>query len=70
MLGRTMTVFSRWIAGGMYQFVEQTIAVFSRRIVGGMYQCVEQNNGSVLAVDSWMYVPMCGAEQCQCSHGG
>ena len=46
------------------------MAVISRWIAGGMYQCVEKNSGSGLTVDSWRYVPMCEAEQCQCSHGG
>ena len=46
-----MTVISRWIAEGMYQYVEQ-------------------NSGSDITVGSWRYIPMCGAEQWQCSHGG
>ena len=41
------------------------MAVFSRRIAGGIYLCVEQNSGSDITVDSWRYVPMCGAEQWQ-----
>ena len=41
-----MTVISRWIAEGMYQYVEQ-------------------NSGSDITVDSWRYVPICGAEQWQ-----
>ena len=46
------------------------MAMISRWIAGGMYQYVEQNSGSVLSVDSWRYVPMCGAEEWQWSHGG
>ena len=46
------------------------MAVVSRWIAGGMYKCVEQNSGSVITVDSWRYVSMCGAEQWQCYHGG
>ena len=46
------------------------MAVFSRRIAGGMYQCVEQNSGSNITVNSWRFVPICGAEQWQCFHGG
>ena len=45
------------------------MAVVSRWIAEGMYQCVEQNSGSVLLVDSWRYVAMCGADHRQCSHG-
>ena len=65
-----MAVFSPRIAGGMYQYVEQTsgsgLTVDSWRYV----PCVEQNSGSVLTVESWSYVPMCGADQWQWSHGG
>ena len=46
------------------------MAGISRWIAGGMYQCVEQNSGSVLMEDSWWYIPECGAEQWQWSHGG
>ena len=46
------------------------MAVISRWIAGGMYQYVEQNSGSDITVGSWRYIPMCGAEQWQCSHGG
>ena len=46
------------------------LAVFSRKIAGGMYQCMKQTSGSGLTVDSWRYVPMCGADQWQWSHGG
>ena len=41
------------------------MAVLSRWIAGGMNLCVEQNSGSDITVDSWGYVPMCGAEQWQ-----
>ena len=46
------------------------MAVISRWIAGGMYQCVEQYSDSVLSEDSWWYIPMCGADQWQCYHGG
>ena len=46
------------------------MAVFSGRIAGCMYQCVEQISCSDITVDSWRYVPICRAEQWQCSLGG
>ena len=46
------------------------MAMFLRRIAGGMYQCVNQKSGSDITVDSWRYVPICGAEQWQCCLGG
>ena len=45
------------------------VAVLSRWIAGCMYQYVEQTSDSVLSVDSLRYVPICGADQWQCSHG-
>ena len=42
------------------------MAVISRWIAGGMYQYVKQTSGSGLTVDSWWYIPMCGADQWQC----
>ena len=64
-----MAVVSRWIAGGMYQCLEQNSGSVITEYSWGMYQCVEQNNGSVITEDCWRYVPMCGAEQWQCYHG-
>ena len=68
MWSRTVAVIARRIAGGMYHVWSRTMAVYLRWIAGGMYQYVEQNSCSVLTVDSWRYVPMCGAEVWQCSH--
>ena len=46
------------------------MAVISRWIAAVKYQYVEQNSGSVVSVDSWRYIPMCGTDQWQCFHGG
>ena len=46
------------------------MAVISWWIAGGMYQYVEQTSGRDITVDSWRYVPICGAEQWQGYHGG
>ena len=46
------------------------VAVVSLWIAGGMYQCVEQTSVIDITVDSWRYVPICGADQWQWSHGG